>query len=117
VQKALRGEFTEKLVRLLAFKLYVLNFKSCLQILGLLFVQKVNLNCWNQTKEIQDYLLKENKAGTEEEFLDLWGNFQEKAYNLAVEANNNEVVTLSILLNLIIRLILEQVLAFLLIID
>ena len=58
---------------------------------NLCFIQ-VNLNCWNETAEIKEHLQKENKAGTEKEFLDLWGQFQARALDLAVQANRNEVL-------------------------
>jgi hypothetical protein len=54
---------------------------------------QINLNCWNSSQEIKEWLQKENKSGTEAELLDLWGQFQARAYGLAVEANRKEVIS------------------------
>jgi hypothetical protein len=54
---------------------------------------QVNMNCWNSTQEIKDWLAKEKKTGTEEDFLDLWRTFQQRAYDLAVKANDDKKVT------------------------
>ena len=39
---------------------------------------EVNMNCYNTSKEIRDYLENDNKIGTEEDILDLWRTFQTK---------------------------------------
>jgi hypothetical protein len=58
-----------------------------------LFHSQVNMNCWNTSQEIKDWLAKENKVGTEDDLLDLWRTFQNRAYSLAVQANDNKKVT------------------------
>ncbi|XP_065160881.1 chitooligosaccharidolytic beta-N-acetylglucosaminidase [Atheta coriaria] len=40
---------------------------------------EIVLNCWNTTQEIIDYLHAQGKGQTKSDFLDLWGEFQEKA--------------------------------------
>ena len=40
---------------------------------------EVNLNCWNTTEEVKQYLTDQGQTGTEEELLGLWENFQNKA--------------------------------------
>ena len=40
---------------------------------------EVNMNCWNTTTEIKEYLRKQGKSGTEEDLLDIWEMFQSKA--------------------------------------
>jgi uncharacterized protein YegJ (DUF2314 family) len=52
------------------------------------------MNCWNQSQEVKDWLAKEKKVGTEEDLLDLWRTFQTRAYDLAVEANDKEVINM-----------------------
>jgi len=47
---------------------------------------EVNLNCWNTTQEIRDHLEKEGKSGSEEELLELWKNFQNKAASKVYKA-------------------------------
>ena len=37
---------------------------------------EVNMNCYNQSAEIRDYLERENKVGTEDDILELWRSFQ-----------------------------------------
>ena len=51
------------------------------------------MNCWNTSQEIKDWFAKENKVGTEDDLLDLWRTFQNRAYDLAVQANDNNKVT------------------------
>ena len=84
------------LFRLIEFR--DMHVHSCLEYQIIIFncaCFKVNLNCWQQAPEIKDHLLKLNMTGTEEELLDLWGTFQSRAFNLAVEANNKQVLTWS----------------------
>jgi len=40
---------------------------------------EVNMNCWNTTTEIKEYLRKQGKSGTEEDLLAIWEMFQSKA--------------------------------------
>ena len=51
------------------------------------------MDCWNSTQEIKDWLAKEKKTGSEEDFLDMWRSFQVRAYDLAVKANDEKKVT------------------------
>lgn len=41
---------------------------------------EVNINCWNTTKEITDWLLKNYGSLSEEKFLDMWGMFLEVSF-------------------------------------
>ena len=43
---------------------------------------EVNMNCYNTSKEIRDYLENDNKIGTEEDILDLWRTFQTKVCHI-----------------------------------
>ena len=47
---------------------------------------EVNLNCWNTTEEIKEFLRREGKTGTEEELLGLWRTFQDKAATKVYDA-------------------------------
>ena len=47
---------------------------------------EVNLNCWNTTQEIKEYLKKEGKEGNEEDLLGLWETFQNKAADKVYKA-------------------------------
>ncbi|CAG7832847.1 unnamed protein product [Allacma fusca] len=54
---------------------------------------EVKLDCWLENAEITDYLKKKGKNNTQETLIELWGEFQSKAYNLVkdnqqVKANN-----------------------------
>jgi len=51
---------------------------------------EVNMNCYNSSQEIRDYLERENKVGTEDDILELWRSFQRKAFRLVAEANHGE---------------------------
>lgn len=48
---------------------------------------EVNLNCWNTSQEIRDYLEERGEVGTEDELVELWNVFQtqaaEKVYTAA----------------------------------
>jgi hexosaminidase len=37
---------------------------------------EVNLDCWNSSSEITDYLRKNGKDLSHDSFIDLWSNFQ-----------------------------------------
>ena len=52
---------------------------------------EVNLNCWNTTQEIKEHLSTKGKTGTEEDFLDLWKDFQNKAAAKVYEAAGKKV--------------------------
>jgi hexosaminidase len=43
---------------------------------------EVKLDCWLENEEITEYLKKQGKNNTAETLIELWGEFQEKAYNL-----------------------------------
>merc|ERR1719370_263234 len=49
---------------------------------------EVNFNCWNTTKEFTDYMADHNLVGTKEDYLDLWREFQQHAYQKVVDAND-----------------------------
>ncbi|CAL4143420.1 unnamed protein product, partial [Meganyctiphanes norvegica] len=52
---------------------------------------EVNLNCWNTTEEIVTYMDKVGKGQrTEEDFYDLWSQFQSRAYGLMTIANKGK---------------------------
>ena len=51
---------------------------------------EVNMNCYNSSQEIRDYLERENKVGTEDDILELWRSFQRRAFRLVAEANQGE---------------------------
>jgi len=51
---------------------------------------EVNMNCYNTSKEIREHLELENKIGTEEDILDLWREFQTKAFGLVKKANQDK---------------------------
>ncbi|XP_055587390.1 chitooligosaccharidolytic beta-N-acetylglucosaminidase [Uranotaenia lowii] len=50
---------------------------------------EVFFGCWNATQEIVDYLARKDKNRTVDDFLDLWGEFQEKVLNLWDQARGN----------------------------
>jgi len=52
---------------------------------------EVNLNCWNSTEEIQEVLQKQGKTGTEEDLLELWKSFQERAAEKVYEAADKKL--------------------------
>jgi hypothetical protein len=37
---------------------------------------EVNLNCWNSSQEIRDYLVANGQTGTEDELVQIWNLFQ-----------------------------------------
>jgi hypothetical protein len=37
---------------------------------------EVNLNCWNASQEIRDYLVANGQTGTEDELVQIWNLFQ-----------------------------------------
>jgi len=39
---------------------------------------EVNVNCWNHTKEIRDFLTKNGKQLSHDNYIDLWNTFQER---------------------------------------
>ncbi|KAF2358188.1 Beta-hexosaminidase eukaryotic type N-terminal [Trinorchestia longiramus] len=50
---------------------------------------EVNLNCWNTTQEIVDYMTANNLGVEEDSYYSQWSAFQDRAYDLLTEANNN----------------------------
>lgn len=52
---------------------------------------EVNLNCWNTTQEIKEHLKTKGQTGTEEDFLDLWKDFQNKAAAKVYDAAGKKV--------------------------
>ena len=55
---------------------------------------QVNINCWNTTKEIVDYMKAQSKKRTEKDFMDLWKIFLDKTTEKFVEANNKQQMPL-----------------------
>ena len=55
---------------------------------------KVNVNCWNTTKEITDHMSAQGKRRTERDFMDLWKIFLDKTTDKFFEANNNQEMPL-----------------------
>jgi len=55
---------------------------------------EVNINCWNTTKEITDYMMSQGKMRTEKDFMDLWKVFLDKTTEKFVEANNKRQMPL-----------------------
>jgi len=51
---------------------------------------EVNFNCWRSEPEFKDWMKKHNKNGTDEDFLDLWRDFQQKAYTKVLEATSGQ---------------------------
>jgi len=51
---------------------------------------EVNVNCWNTSQEIIDWMTTEGRERNATDFLDLWNSFQVKAYDKLVEANNGK---------------------------
>merc|ERR1719379_2994782 len=47
---------------------------------------EVNFDCWMSEPEFIDYMKKHNKNGTKEDYLDLWRDFQDKAFTKVSEA-------------------------------
>jgi len=47
---------------------------------------EVNFDCWRSETEFKDYMEKNNKNGTKEDYLELWKDFQQKAYAKVLEA-------------------------------
>ena len=47
---------------------------------------EVNLNCWNTSAEIRDYLEERGETGTEAELLELWNMFQTQAADKVYES-------------------------------
>ncbi len=41
---------------------------------------EVNMNCYNTSREIRAYFEKEGKVGTQDDILELWRDFQRKAF-------------------------------------
>jgi hexosaminidase len=41
---------------------------------------EVNLNCWNSSQEIREYLTANGQTGTEEELVQLWNLFQVRSF-------------------------------------
>ena len=90
---------------LISFQFNIVNDKLY-EVLGLVFEEymelfngtdvfhmggdEVNMNCYNSSQEIRDYLERENKVGTEDDILELWRSFQRKAFRLVAEANHGE---------------------------
>jgi hexosaminidase len=37
---------------------------------------EVNLDCWNASQEIRDYLVANGQTGTEDELVQIWNLFQ-----------------------------------------
>jgi len=56
------------------------------------------LNCWNTSQEIKDFLAKDGLKGTEEELLNLWGDFQKRAFSLVSSAKKEVKLPLKIYL-------------------
>ena len=52
---------------------------------------EVNVNCWNTSKEIVDWMQKQGKTRTERDFLDLWNNFLVKATNAFNSKTKEEI--------------------------
>ena len=48
---------------------------------------EVNMNCYNTSTEIRTHLESLNLVGTEDDILDLWRDFQRKAFRLVAQAN------------------------------
>jgi len=55
---------------------------------------EVNINCWNTTTEITDWLKKNYGGVKEENFMDMWKMFLEKTTKKIYEANNGKELPL-----------------------
>lgn len=53
---------------------------------------EVNLNCWNTTEEIVNYLEEHGMNRSDDSFLKLWGDFQASAYDLLTSANEGKQI-------------------------
>ena len=73
------------------FKDYMEMFDSDIFHIG---GDEVKLHCWNVTDEIVQWMVKQGKMRTEQDFMDLWGIFQQKAVQKLVEANKGIEVPL-----------------------
>ncbi|XP_066992201.2 chitooligosaccharidolytic beta-N-acetylglucosaminidase [Anabrus simplex] len=51
---------------------------------------EVNLNCWNTSEPVTDWMDNNGLARTEEGFMDLWESFQNRAYEKLVAANGGK---------------------------
>ncbi|XP_015118507.1 chitooligosaccharidolytic beta-N-acetylglucosaminidase [Diachasma alloeum] len=51
---------------------------------------EVNINCWNSSSAIQEWMLKKGWNLSESSFIDLWATFQERAYQKLKLANNGK---------------------------
>ena len=69
------------------FKDYLGMFESELFHVG---GDEVHINCWNTSNEIIQYLAKKGKSRTEEDFLDLMGDFLDRAVKKLTEANKGK---------------------------
>ncbi|XP_065656615.1 chitooligosaccharidolytic beta-N-acetylglucosaminidase-like isoform X1 [Hydra vulgaris] len=55
---------------------------------------EININCWNTTSEITDWLHKNYKGVGENEFMKMWGMFLQKSSQKIFEANANKELPL-----------------------
>lgn len=51
---------------------------------------EVNMNCYNTSQEIREYLAEQNLSGSEDDILELWRTFQRRAFQLVVQANKGQ---------------------------
>jgi len=55
---------------------------------------EININCWNTTAEITDWMTKNLGGLTEKHYLELWGGFVKKSSKKMYEANGNKELPL-----------------------
>jgi len=51
---------------------------------------EVNFDCWRSEPEFKDYMKQHNKNGSKEDYLDLWREFQQKAYTKVLESTSGQ---------------------------
>jgi hexosaminidase len=81
---------TEKVGQLVNRSFTVLNFFTA-KIL-FYFLLQVKFDCWNSTPEIVNWMTSQGMGQTDEDYVQLWDMFQERAYNKVVEANGNSEI-------------------------
>ncbi|CAL8069559.1 unnamed protein product [Orchesella dallaii] len=59
---------------------------------------EVNLNCWNKTDEIREFLTSRGKDLSQESYVDLWNTFQERALKILRENRRDERKNLTAIL-------------------
>jgi hexosaminidase len=81
---------TEKDGQLVHRSFTVLNFFTA-KIL-FYFLLQVKFDCWQSTPQIINWMTSQGMGQTDDDYLQLWDIFQQRAYNTMVEANGNREI-------------------------